>query len=49
MNLKPLLKRVAAAAITEEDVRRDPAKAFQIALDAARAAYLARTKQTPPE
>lgn len=48
-NLKPYLRRVARAAITDEDVRRDPAKAFQIAFRAARAAYFARIGKDEPE
>jgi hypothetical protein len=36
------LRRVGMAAITDEDVRRDPAASFEIALATMRAAYRAR-------
>lgn len=40
--MKAHLRRVGMASITDEDVRRDPANAFLIALNTMRATLLAR-------
>lgn len=39
---KPWLRRVAAAAIADMDVERDPAAATKVAMETARAAFQAR-------
>lgn len=46
--MKAHLNRVGMAAITDEDVRRDQAMAFQICLGTMRAALIARQNAAKP-